>query len=59
MAKKDLGRTIIDELRLCYTAESSLLEELSSIEFGNWKNYGDFSMFRVVSRHFQYAYDVL
>lgn len=59
MAKKDLGRTIIDELRLCYTAESSLLEELSSIEFGNWKNYGDFSLFRVVSRHFQYAYDLL
>ena len=59
MAKKDLGRTIIDELRLCYTAEPSFLEELSNIEFGDWKNYGDFSLFRVASRHFQYAYDVL
>lgn len=59
MAKKDLGRTIIDELRLCYTAEPSLLDELATIELGESKNYGDFLLFRVVSRHFQYAFDVL
>ena len=32
MAKKDLGRTILDELRLCYKAEPSLLKELTNIQ---------------------------
>ena len=59
MAKKDLGKTILDELRLCYVAEPSLLKEFTDVEFGDWKSYGDFSLFRVVSRHFQYAFDVL
>ena len=59
MAKNDLGRTIIDELRLCYSAESTLLDELSRIRIGEYINYGDFSLFRVVSRHFKYAFDVL
>lgn len=59
MAKNDIGRTIIDELRLCYTAEPSLLEELANIELGKWKEYGDFSLFRVISRHFQYSFDVV
>lgn len=33
MAKNDLGRTIIDELRLCYSADPTLIEELSNIDF--------------------------
>ena len=59
MAKKDLGRTILDELRLCYKAEPSLLKELTNVQYGDWKNYGDFYLFRVLSRHFQYAFNVL
>ena len=59
MAKTDFGRTILDELRLCYVVEPSLLKEFTDVEFGDWKSYGDFSLFRVVSRHFQYAFDVL
>ena len=59
MAKNDLGRTIIDELRLCYTAESILLDELSELEIGGWKDFGEFSLFRTVSRHFKYGFDVL
>jgi hypothetical protein len=59
MAKNDLGRTIIDELRLCYSAESTLLDELSRIRIGEYINYRDFSLFRVVSKHFKYAFDVL
>ena len=59
MAKCDIGRTIIDELRLCYTAEQTLLQELSQIEMGKWKDYENFSLFRVHSHHFQYSYDIL
>lgn len=59
MAKKDLGRTIIDELRICYTADANLLADLSATNVGEWKHYGEFTLFRVVSRHFQYAYDIL
>lgn len=59
MAKCDIGRTIIDELRLCYTAEQTLLQELSQIEMGKWRDYENFSLFRVHSRHFQYSYDIL
>lgn len=59
MAKSDLGRTIIDELRLCYKAEPPILDELAKTEFGNWIDYGNFSLFRVVSRHFKYAFDVV
>lgn len=58
MAKKDLGRTILDELKICYTAEHSLLEDLAEIDFSDWKKYGDFTLFRVVSKHFRYAYEV-
>lgn len=59
MARCDIGKTIIDELRLCYTAEQTLLQELSQIEIGKWRDYENFSLFRVHSRHFQYSYDIL
>lgn len=59
MAKTDLGRTIIDELRLCYTADSILLDDLSKLKNREWKDFGDFSLFRTVSRHFKYGFDVL
>ena len=58
MARNDLGRTIIDELRLCYAAEPTLLTELSEIKFGAWINYEDFSLYRVSNRNFQCAFDV-
>lgn len=59
MAKNNLGRTIIDELKLCYEAEQELLKDLSAVEIGEWVNYAEFSLFRVVSKHFQYGFDVL
>lgn len=59
MAKEDLGRTILDELRICYTAEPVFLDYLSEVDFGEWKNFDEFSLFRVVSRHFHYAFDVV
>ncbi len=59
MAKSDLGRTIIDELKLCYTAEPELLHDLSGLELGEKKCFGDYTLFRVVCDKFQYSYDVL
>lgn len=58
MANK-LGVTIIDELKLCYIAEQNLLEDLSNLKLGDWRDYGDFSLFRLNSIHFRYAFDVL
>ena len=59
MAKNDLGKTIIDELKLCYEAEQMLLDDLSKVEIGGWVNLAEFALFRVVSRHFQYGFDVM
>lgn len=59
MAQCNIGQTIIDELRLCYTAEQTLLHELSQIEMGKWRDYENFTLFRVYSQHFQYSYDIL
>lgn len=57
MAKNDLGRTIIDELRLCYSADPTLIEELSNIDFEEWINFSPFSLKRCVSRQFKYSFD--
>lgn len=59
MARNDLGRAIIDELRLCYVAEPTLLTELSEAKFGERINYDDFAIYRVGSRNFQCAFDVV
>ena len=59
MAKNDLGRTMIDELKLCYVAELSLLDELSQIQLGGWAEFDKFTIFRVVCEHYQYGFDVL
>ena len=59
MAKSDLGRTIIDELKLCYEAEQMLLDDLSKVELGGWVNFAEFALFRVVSRHFKYGFVVM
>lgn len=58
MAKCDLGKTIIDELKLCYVAEPTLLEELSNLKIGEWKEFGTFELLRVVSRHYQFGFNV-
>lgn len=59
MAKKDLGHTIIDGLKLCYYAELSLLEELSQIQLGERVDFDEFSIFRVVCKHYQFGFEVL
>ena len=53
-----LGETIIDELRLCYVAEPSLLDNLSSAALGECIDFADFSIVRIVGQHFRYLFRV-
>ena len=50
-----LGETIIDELRLCYVAEPSLLDNLSSAAFGECIDFADFSIVRIVGQKADYS----
>lgn len=54
-----LGTTIIDELRLCYTAESCLLQTLSSTEVGKCTVFGTLSLYRIIGQHFRYVFIVV
>lgn len=58
MASCKLGTTIIDELRLCYIAEPSLLNDLSSVPLGERIDFADFSMVRILGQHFRYLFKV-
>ena len=58
MASCKLGTTIIDELRLCYVAEPSILDNLSSAALGERIDFTDFSMVRIVGQHFRYLFKV-
>lgn len=53
-----LGIPVIDELRLCYTAEPFLLEELSSVEVGGSITIASFVLFRVGGDRFEYMFSV-
>lgn len=53
-----LGIPVIDELRLCYTAEPFLLEELSSVEVGGSITIASFVLFRVGGDRFEYMFTV-
>lgn len=58
MASCKLGTTIIDELRLCYLAEPSFLDDLSSAAVGERIDFADFSMVRIIGQHFRYLFKV-
>lgn len=59
MASCKLGTTIIDELRLCYIAEPSFLDDLSLTAVGERIDFADFSMVRIIGQHFRYLFKVL
>lgn len=59
MANDRLGKTIIDELRLCFTAEPRFLETLSLLNFGERVELGNFSVIRILGQHFEYYYTLL
>ena len=58
MASCRFGTTIIDELRLCFTAEPSFLQSMSLITIGERISFDKFSMVRIVGQHFRYLFKV-
>lgn len=54
----ETGKPIIDQLKLCYIADSEILNDLKSIDLCGFKDFGDFVFVRTNSHHFQYAYYV-
>lgn len=57
-SKDNLGKTVIDELRLCYKADSYLLEDLRNIEIGGKVEFGTFYLQRVDCRYFKVGFNV-
>lgn len=55
----EIGIPIIDELKLCYEADMTLLDELGATGYGQSLELGEYSFYRTASHHFKYAYDVL
>lgn len=56
MASCKLGTTIIDELRLCYVAEPSLLNQLRCCKITERIDFTDFYIIRVSSRYFHFTF---
>lgn len=56
MKHENLGKTIIDELRLCYVAEPTFLETLFHLDFGERITFDGIDVVRIVAQHFQYYY---
>lgn len=55
----ELGTPILDELKICYSAEPELLNMLQKVEDGASQDFGDFAFRRTTNKHFQYAFDVI
>lgn len=54
----ETGTTVIDLLKLCYSAEPETLNDLKAIQIGKSMDYQDFVFYRTTSHHFQYAFNV-
>ena len=52
------GKPVIDELRLCYVAEPSLLEDLSKVEVGDSWTAPPFILFRQRGDRFEFTFAV-
>lgn len=50
------GTPVIDALRLCYVAEPSLLQELSSFNIKTSRKFGDFTLTRVAADRFEFFF---
>lgn len=59
MGNDRLGKTVIDELRLCFTAESEFLSTLSMLGYGERIYFDKFSLIRIAGQHFEYYYTLL
>lgn len=54
----NLGKTVIDELRLCYKADIDLLKDLRNINIGGKIEFGTFYLQRVDCRYFKVGFNV-
>lgn len=59
MEHEKTGTTIIDELKLCYVADYSLLRKLKTIEYGAYMIIEDIKFSRKSSHHFEYSFDMI
>ena len=50
------GTPVIDALRLCYVAEPSLLQDLSSLNVKSSRKFGDFTLTRVAADRFEFFF---
>ena len=57
-AKERLGTPVIDELRLCYQAEPSLLVDLSDVKIGDCWIIEPFTLIRTGGDRFEFSYIV-
>lgn len=54
-----LGTTILDKVRLCYTAEPALIEVLNAINMGEVFDFDDFQLRRIDSKYYTDVFIVL
>ena len=60
MQGRDLfGVPVIDELRLCYLAEPSLLKDLRDINLGESRKIGDYYLYRIGNDKFEYFFLII
>ena len=59
MSRCRIGTTVIDALKLCYMVNVEDLSALTGLGYGELETIGDFSFFRVASKHFAYSYNIL
>ena len=50
------GTPVIDALRLCYVAEPSLLQDLSSFSNKTSRKFGEFTLTRVAADRFEFFF---
>ncbi|MBQ2784099.1 MAG: hypothetical protein IJE99_03775 [Alistipes sp.] len=59
MSNDRIGKTIIDELRLCYIAEPAFLTSLSTLNFGERLELGQYTIVRIIAQHFEYYFNLI
>ena len=54
----NLGKTVIDELRLCYLADNNLLQDLRNIEYGEKAEFETFTLLKIDCQYFKTCFNV-
>ena len=53
-----IGKPVIDELRICYIADPLLLDDLSHVEVGKFREFAPFTVYRVSGDRFEYTFSI-